>query len=277
VTAPGGAGRRPRLALVLGGGAARGIAHVGVARVLEAEGIRPDLIVGTSAGALAGVFLAAGVSAARAEACAATLRWRRLVRPAVGRLGLASNDRIGQLLERALPVRRFEELATPFACVATDLETFEPVILREGELASAVRASCAVPGLVLPVARDGRLLVDGGVVQNVPVAAARQLGAELVVAVDVNPPARRGRPPSSLFGVAAQTVAALGRGSADGGAGHGPDLLIVPDVAHVGVDELHRARELVRAGAAAARAALPALRALLAGAEPGADTLREAA
>lgn len=253
---------RPRLGLALGGGAARGIAHVGVLKVLEEEGIRPDLIVGTSAGALTGVFLAAGVSPARMRAWAEALRWPLLVRPLVSRAGLMSNDRLGRMLERALPARTFDELHLPFACMATDLETAEPVLLCEGDLLSALRASCAIPGLVVPVERDGRLLIDGGVADNVPTAVTRLFGADIVVAVDVNRSYRPQRRPSNMLSILMHCYFALGR-AAERVSTQRADLLIAPDVADVGLDQLHRAREIIAAGEQAARAALPELRRLL--------------
>jgi NTE family protein len=260
-------GRGKRWALALSGGAARGIAHAGVLKVLEEEGIHPDLIVGTSAGALAGAFLAAGVSAARTAMWAEALHWGGLARPALNRMGLLSNDRLGDLLERALPARTFAELGIPFACMATDLHTGESVILSEGDLNSALRASCAIPGLFVPVEREGRLLIDGGVSANVPTAAPRNLGAELVVAVDVNGAYHREEPPRHMLSIIVHTFFALSRAAelADGAAA---DLLITPDVAAIGYDQLHRAGELIAAGEAATRAALPALRRLLLGIEP---------
>jgi NTE family protein len=258
----GGPSGRPRLGLALGGGAARGIAHVGVFKVLEEAQIRPDVIVGTSAGALAGVFLAAGVSPARMAAWVENLRWSLIARPVVSRLGLTSNDRLGKLLERALPVRTFEELVIPFACIATDLETCEPVLICEGDLVSAIRASCAIPGLVVPVERDGRLLMDGGVVENVPTAVTRLFGVDVVVAVDVNRSYRRPAPPSNMLAIAMQAFFTIGRKAEQAAADHA-DVLIAPDVGDVGVDELSRAAELIDAGERAAREALPTLQALL--------------
>ncbi|HEX7050274.1 MAG TPA: patatin-like phospholipase family protein [Longimicrobiales bacterium] len=259
-----GARPRPRWSLVLGGGAARGLAHVGVMKVLEEEGLRPDAIVGTSAGALAGAFLAAGVSAARTAAWGERLRWPLIARPVVNRMGLTSNERLGALLERALPVRTFDELMIPLACVATDLATAEPVLLCEGDLSSAVRASCAIPGITVPVMRDGRQLIDGGVAANVPTRIARLLGAEIVVAVDVNQAFRPSQAPTNMLAVLAYVFFTIGR-AAERVATDAADLLIAPDVGDIGFDQLHRAKELLAAGEAAAREALPKLRALLKG------------
>lgn len=258
--------RPKRWVLALSGGAARGIAHAGVLKVLEEENLRPDLIVGTSAGSLAGVFLAAGVSAARTIMWAETLRWSSLARPVISKLGLLTNDRLGDLLDRALPVRTFEELSIPFACMATDLETSEPVILRSGELRTAIRASCAIPGLFTPVEIDGRLLIDGGVTANIPVTAARQLGGDLVVAVNVNGPYHRTEPPRHMLSIIVQSFFMLSRASEEA-AGAAADILIAPDVGTIGYEQLHRAPELIAAGEEAMRAALPTLRSRLLGLE----------
>lgn len=262
--------RRPRIGLALGGGAARGFAHLGVVKVLEEAGVRPDVIVGTSAGALAGVFLAAGFSIERIRAWAAGLRWSLIARPVVSRLGLVSNERLARLLERTLPVRTFAELRVPFACVATDVRTFEPVVLREGDLATAIRASCAIPGLVTPVERDGLLLMDGGVASNVPAKVTRDLGADIVIAVDVNGRYRPPGPPTHFVSILIQAFSAVGR-LAEAHDGMQADLLIMPDVADVRLDELHRSAELIRAGEMAARESLDELRRLISGWQPHRD------
>lgn len=259
---PGDRPERPRWALVLGGGAARGIAHVGVLRVLERAGLRPDMIVGTSVGAMVGAFLASGVSADRLAALGETIRWSDMARPVVNRYGLLSNDRLGSLMRRVLPVRTFGELEIPFACTATELASSELVLLCEGELASAVRASCAIPGMVVPVKRDGRRLMDGGVVENLPTRSARLLGAELVIAVNVNRSFERPQPPRHMFSVVMHSFFTLGR-VADQRANTDADLLITPDVGDVGFDQLDRHDELLWAGEQAGRQALAELRRLV--------------
>ncbi len=268
--------RRPRWALALGGGAARGIAHVGVMKVLEREGLTPDLVVGTSAGALAGAFLAAGVSAERTAAWGESLRWPLLARPVVSRRGLMANDRMGDLLRRALPVRTFDELTIPFACMATDLATAEPVLLCEGELASAIRASCAIPGLLVPVERDGLQLVDGGVTANVPTTVARRLGAEVVAAVDVNLSYQRPQPPGNMVEIVVHSFFTVAR-AAERLETAEADVLIAPDIGDIGFEQLHRAPELIAAGEAAARQAVPRLRARLGAADAEVPAVSETA
>jgi NTE family protein len=174
-----------RLALALGSGALHGHAHIGVMRAFEARGVRPDLIVGTSVGAIVGALWAAGLDAAAVERAserfgltdAAQLTWPRRE--------LLRNDGLQDLLREWLPTRTIEAWPIPFAAVATDLDRGERVILDRGDAPSAVAASACMPVLFEPVERDGRRLVDGALVEPVPVRAARALGSVRVVAVDV--------------------------------------------------------------------------------------------
>ncbi|MDQ5838347.1 MAG: patatin-like phospholipase family protein, partial [Acidobacteriota bacterium] len=200
--------RRPRLGLALSGGAARGIAHVGVLKVLAGAGIRVDCVAGTSAGALVGGALAAGMPLEEIEKIGRSLRWRDLGRATLSRLGVQSNARLEEYVRARFPVTRFEDLPTPFAAVATDLHTGAAIVMRDaGDLALAIRASCAVPGWYVPVTdAQGRQLVDGGLVANLPSSVARSLGAEVVVAVDVNyEGAKFMGPPTSVVGVLLQS------------------------------------------------------------------------
>ncbi len=179
---------RKRIGLALAGGVAKGLAHIGVIRALLEIGIPIDCVAGTSSGSVVGALIAAAMAPDRIEALAKATRWRDLVKPVIRRLGLLDGGRLEQLLVKVLGDRRIEDLALPFACVATDIVTGEEVVLRTGPLAPAVRASCSMPGFFTPVEIDGRLLVDGGVVDNVPVGVARSLGADFVIAVDLSGP-----------------------------------------------------------------------------------------
>lgn len=250
---------RPRVGLALSGGAARGLAHIGVLKVFAAENIRLSCVAGTSAGALVGGAYAAGIDLESLEAWGLALRWRDLGRVALSRLGVQSNLRMGELIRARFPVARFEETTIPFAAVATDLHTGLPVVLKDaGDLATAIRASCAIPGWYVPVADDdGRQLVDGGLVANVPAAAARSLGADVVVAVDVNTEgAKFLGPPRSAFGVLLQSVMVVQRAAA-AHQHNSADIVITPRVGHIRWDEMARAAEIIRAGEQAARDALP--------------------
>jgi NTE family protein len=263
-------GRRPRLGLALSGGAARGIAHVGVLKVLAEHGIRVDCVAGTSAGALVGGALASGMPMEEIEKVGRSLRWRDLGRMTLSRLGVQSNAFLEEYVRARFPVSRFEELSVPFAAVATDLRTGARVVMRdEGDLGFAIRASCAVPGWYVPVTdSEGRQLIDGGLVANLPVSVVRSLGAEVVVAVDVNSEgAKFMGPPTSVIGVLVQSMLVVQRVAVE----HQrqlADVVVSPAVGHLRWDELARAAEFIDAGAEAARAALPAIKELL---EPQAE------
>jgi NTE family protein len=256
----------PRVGLALSGGAARGAAHVGVLKVLLAHGVRVDCVAGTSAGALVGGAFAAGFSVEELERFALRMRWRNFGRMTLSRLGVQSNARMEEYIRAEFPVKRFEELRIPFAAVATDLDTGRAVVLRdEGDLAFAIRASCAVPGWYVPVMdARGRQLVDGGLVSIVPVAAARSLGADVVIAVDVNHEgAKFLGAPRSAIGVIIQSMMHVQR-RASAHELRGADVEVLPKVGHIRWDEMARAAELIAAGEAAAREALPQIDALLA-------------
>ena len=258
-------GRRPRLGLALSGGAARGLAHVGVLKVFAEHGIRVDCVAGTSAGAIVGGALASGMSIEEIEKVGRNLRWRDLGRMTLSRLGVQSNAFLEEYVRAHFPVTRFEELPVPFAAVATDLRTGARVVMRdEGDLGFAIRASCAVPGWYVPVTDPaGRQLVDGGLVANLPVSVARSLGAEVVVAVDVNSEgAKFMGPPTSVIGVLLQSMLVVQRVAVE----HQrqlADVVVSPPVGHLRWDELARAAEFIDAGVEAARAALPAVKELL--------------
>jgi NTE family protein len=255
----------PRLGLALSGGAARGVAHVGVLKAFEAEGLRVDCVAGTSAGALVGGAYAAGMSVAELEEVGRGLRWRDLGRVTLSRLGVQSSARMEEYIRARFPRTRFEELKIPFAAVATDLRTGAAVVMRdEGDVALAIRASCALPGWYVPVVdAQGRQLIDGGLVANLPTGAARALGAEVVVAVDVNyEGAKFMGAPTSVIGVLLQSIIVVQR-TAVVHQRQSADVVISPEVGHIRWDEMTRADELIAAGEQAARAALPAIRELL--------------
>jgi NTE family protein len=247
------------------------MAHVGALKVFKEHGIPVDCVAGTSAGALVGGAFAAGMSVAELEEIGARLRWRDLGRMTLSRLGAQSNARLEDYVRARFPVSRFEELLIPFAVVATDLQTGAAVVMRDhGDAAFAIRASCAVPGWYVPVVDEqGRQLVDGGLVANIPTAAARALGAEVVVAVDVNfEGAKFLGPPTSVIGVLLQSILVV-QHTAAAHQRYAADVVISPRVGHIRWDEMTRAAELIAAGEDAARAALPAIKELI---EPQTET-----
>ncbi|HJR09068.1 MAG TPA: patatin-like phospholipase family protein [Pyrinomonadaceae bacterium] len=257
--------KRLRVGLALSGGAARGAAHVGVLKVLVEAGIKIDAVAGTSAGALVGGAFAAGMSVAELEELGREMRWRNFGRMTLSRLGVQSNARMEEYIRERFPVTRFEEMPIPFAAVATDLHTGLPVVMRdEGDVAFAIRASCAVPGWYVPVTdAHGRQLVDGGLVANLPATAARSLGPDVVIAVDVNfEGAKFLGPPQSAIGVLFQSIMVVQR-TVTTHEGRNADIVIRPKVGHIRWDEMTRAAEMIAAGEEAARAALADIRAIL--------------
>src|SRR6202045_2249532 len=199
---------RAGIGLALGGGFARGFAHLGVLQVLEQNHIPISCIAGTSVGSILGAAYASGAPLARIIATCRTLRFRDIARWRVSRLGLASNHRLGDLIERVFDSRQFDELQIPLAVVATDLNTGEPVSLTEGSLIAAIRGSCAFPGLFEPVEIGTRCLADGALVAAVPTRAARELGAAIVVGVSVGMQDGYRGAPKNIFQVVSRAVSA---------------------------------------------------------------------
>ncbi len=256
--------QRPRVGLALSGGMARGFAHIGVLRVLEEHHIPVDYIAGTSAGSIVAAGYAAGMSVDEVAQISRGLRWKDVGRVTLSRLGVQSNARLEEFVRARLPVKRFEELRIPLAVVATDLRTGSAVIMTEGDVAFAVRASCALPGWYVPVTDDhGRQLVDGGLVANIPTAAVRALGADLVIAVDVNSEgAKFIGPPQSIIGVLLQSIMVVQRTAALHQL-HDADVVVMPKTGHIRWDEMQRADDLITIGEQAARPTVERIKHLL--------------
>ncbi|MHB2211355.1 patatin-like phospholipase family protein [Methylobacterium sp. CM6257] len=290
----------PRVGLALGGGSARGWAHIGVIRALEEAGIHPTVVADCSIGAVVGACYAAG-RLDRLEAFARALTRRRvvgLIDPRLPGSGLIAGNRLRQRLVADLGERRIETLPIRFGCVATEYGSGQEVNLTEGPAVEAVRASYAIPGLFPPVAHAGRVLMDGTLVNPVPVALARALGADLVICVNLNgdtggpvvhevpePAPRRSflrmmrgrlagfdRTESEIPvpGIARVVLGAFNitqdRISRARLERDPPDVAIGPDVAGFGLFDFHRAAEGIALGHRAARAALPRIRTVLEGA-----------
>ncbi|HKW56092.1 MAG TPA: patatin-like phospholipase family protein [Candidatus Acidoferrum sp.] len=264
--APGGLPAGVGVGLALGGGFSRGFAHLGVLQVLEQNHIPISCIAGTSVGSILGAAYASGAPLARIIAACRTLRFRDIARWRVSRLGLASNHRLGDLIDRVFESRRFEDLRIPVAIVATDLANGEPVIFKHGDLREAIRASCAFPGLFEPVKIGTRCLADGGLVAQVPTLAARGLGAARVVGVSVGLEDGDRGAPQNIFQVVARAVSAAQKHQQEVWESHA-DLMLRPDVQSLAWDDFDRVDEAIEAGAAAARSALQRIKKLLHAAE----------
>jgi NTE family protein len=276
---------KAKIGYALGGGGARGLAHIGVMKVLEQHGIRPSVIAGTSMGALIGALYASGLRAGDIER-ALRLDVRRLtlltdLRPTAG--GLVQGKRVMETLRSFLGDLTFEDLKIPYACVATDIMNGEEVVLRSGPVVAAVRASISIPGIFTPVNVGGRYLVDGGLVNVVPVSTCRDMGADYVVGVNVMPdpsqaafrteeglegvPEKEGRgsrprrrPKTgapSIVKVLVQSVSIPGYRLAMDNL-RAADLAISAEAGDIGFFQFDREAEAVAAGEKAARRALEA-------------------
>jgi NTE family protein len=252
---------RPKIGIALAGGFARGIAHIGVLRVLREARIPVDMIAGTSVGALIGTCYCAGVSPEAMERLAHHTTFADFGRWTPSWLGLATNLRLEQYVKRLTPVQRFEELVTPLAIAATDINSGLTVYFREGPLGAPLRASCAYPGLFVPVQYDDRTLVDGFLTSLVPVEGVRQMGADVVIAVyleaaSIDKPRTFTDILSRSFTIIQKQIDAEWRKRAD--------VIIEPNVKPFVWDDFSKTGELVRAGEEATLKLLPAIRTAIA-------------
>ncbi len=257
--------RRPRVGLALGGGFARGIAHIGVLKVFEENKIPIDYIAGTSVGALIAAAYACGSPSSEMQKHAAATQFKDFGRWTLSWLGLASNERLEGYLGRFCAVTHFEELKTPLAIAATDLGSGKSVYFTKGEIAPPLRASCAYPGLFLPVEHEGKILVDGFLTAPVPVEALKQMGAEFIIAVYLDP-GTPNEPPKNVADVISRSFTIMQR-TANHHWRERADVVIEPDVKQYLWDNFAKTPELIVAGEVAARAALPKIRAALMPAE----------
>jgi NTE family protein len=260
--------RAPRLGLALGGGAARGFAHVGVIQVLEQSGIRPDLVVGTSAGSLVAALYASGLDGAALERAALSMDEATLtdwMLPLVNR-GLLRGDALARYVRQAVGGRLLQDMSPPLGVLATDLASGQGVLFQRGDAAQAVRASSAVPGVFAPVAIAGREYVDGGLIAPVPVSQARAMGAEVVLAVDISADPQ-GNNASGLLGLLLQTTAIMGQ-SINRFELAGAEVVLRPALSGVGSADFASRQRSIAAGRAAMQAALPRLRSELARLRP---------
>ncbi len=256
---------RKKVGLALSGGGARGFSHVGVLKVLAEHEIPIDFVAGTSAGSIVGAALASGMSIDEIVAMAANVGWTDVGRPSFSAMGLLSNAPLGRYLAKHFPAKRFEDLKIPFAAVACDPMSGDEVVLRDsGDLIYAVRSSCAVPGIfVPPTGRDGRILVDGGATKPLPCDIVREMGADIVIAVDLLACGSTFRSkPRTALGVAIMSALTLVRMASMFQHIHA-DVVIAPEIAHLRPDEIGKRDEFIELGEAAARDSIESIRACL--------------
>ena len=253
---------KPRIGIALGGGFARGLAHIGVLKVLEQENIPIDFIAGTSVGSIIGAAYCSGMDTRELEEVARMVRFKDFARWTISRYGFASNDRMAVFLGKLLKCRTFEELRIPLAVAATDFVSGEGMVFRTGDLVDPVRASCAYPGMFLPVQIGGRQYVDGMLSYPVPAQPLRKMGADRVIAVHLSPSWGNLPGPRHIFDVIGQCFSIAQESMCDGWHPH-TDVKIEPDVRGFSYDCFDRAAELIQVGETAARALLPQIRELV--------------
>ncbi len=252
-----------KIGLALGGGAARGFAHVGVIAVLEEAGLKPQLVVGTSAGSLVAAIYASGKTSAQLQQTAlgmeevAITDW---MLPIFGK-GMFRGEALGRYVNQLVGGRLIENMAIPLGIVATDLNSGQAVLFRRGDTGTAVRASSAVPAVFVPVKISGHEYVDGGLVAPVPVRFARQMGADIVVAVDISSPPE-GNPAGDTLQILLQTFSIMGK-SINQFELKDADVVVRPSLTGLKSADFSARKLAIESGRAAMLAALPALRAKL--------------
>jgi NTE family protein len=253
----------PRIGLALGGGFARGIAHIGVLRALEKNNIPIHAVAGVSSGAMVAAAMASGSSADEIQQVALSMKFRDVARWTVNLLGLAGNDRMITFLGRLLKTNRFEEMRIPLAIIATDLVRGTPVTFHtKGDVVAPIRASCAYPGLFLPMRYQGRMLVDGFVSMEVPAAPLLQLGADRVISVVI--PNQEGTEDyGNMFSVISRCFQLMSARTEHSWRRYS-NVVISPPVADMSWDSFASASRMIELGEQCAMAAMPAIKKWLA-------------
>src|SRR5947209_4942726 len=252
--------KQPKIGVAMGGGFARGLAHIGVLKVLEEENIPIDFIAGTSVGSVIGAAYASGISARELEEVAALVRFKDFSRWTFSRFGLFSNDKMAIFLRKILRCKTFEELRIPLAIAATDIVTGDPAVFTSGDLVDPVRASCAYPGMFQPVRIGNRLLVDGLLAHSVPAMPLRDMGAERVISVHLAAHWLKPGGPRHVFDVIGQCFS-IAQERMCGPWKAASDIVLQPEIGEFAYDDFVRAPDLIRCGEVAARAAMPEIRA----------------
>jgi len=265
---------KPKVALVLSGGAARGFAHVGVIRALEQEKIPIDLIVGTSVGSLIGAIYAHDRNSFELEWTAFTLEKDSIfdygLFTAFTGMGLAKGEKLEEFVRTKIPTTNIEDLKIPYAAVATDLNLGKRVVLNHGSVVKAVHASSAIPAIFEPVQHQGQQLVDGGVTDNIPIDVARELGADIVIAVDISENVENHNI-TNLVDVMLQSVNIMFNENVLSHR-HNADVLITPAVGKVAMLDFTKKKQCMQAGIEATQKAIPEIKEKLAAWRPKAAT-----
>lgn len=252
---------KPKVALALGGGAAKGFAHVGVIRVLEANGIKAEIISGTSAGAVVGAIYASGLDGEALRYRAMRIDESELRDFTLSTTGFLKGEKLAALVNRQVDGKRIEQLSRRFAAVATDLDSGARIVFRSGDTGTAVRASAAIPNVFQPVVIKGRRYVDGGLVSPVPVKAAREMGADVVIAVDISakPVGKAG---SDFLGLLDRSLNIMNQAALAAELKEA-DVVLRPAVLHIGSADFDERASAMAEGEKIARSMLPQIRAAM--------------
>ncbi|AZR72736.1 esterase [Anoxybacter fermentans] len=249
---------RPKIGLALSSGAVRGLAHLGVIEVFEKEGIPIDMIAGTSAGSLVGGLYALGLELKYLKQLALNIRWEHITDITIPRRGLVAGNKLLEFLRFLTQDKTFDQLKIPFTAVATDIERGERVLINSGSVAEAIRASTSIPGIYVPFKKDGRLLVDGAITDRIPIGVVKDMGADVVIAVDVGFNIGYSKL-SNIFEILIQSSDIMLR-EISRERWTDADILIQPAVNHLPAMDLNYAEEIIQAGIDAARNMLPEIK-----------------
>jgi NTE family protein len=249
--------RQPIIALALGGGGAKGFAHVGVIKVLESHGIHPQIITGTSAGSFVGSLYASGMTSYQLQETATALKESDIRDITLSSQGFIIGQKLQDYVNRQVRNKLIEQFPIRFAAVATQLETGQKTIFTRGNVGQAVRASCSIPNIFIPALIAGKRYVDGGLVSPIPVIAARQMGADIVIAVDISARPKAGQS-NSVFGVFDQTLNIMGQQGIDKELSQA-NVVITPNVGSVGILDLNSRQQSILEGERAAQVQLAAI------------------
>lgn len=257
-------GARKKVGLALSGGAARGFAHLGVLKVLSAHDIPIDFVAGTSAGSFAGAAFAAGMTVEEIIAMSRDVSWARISGLSGSPRALLSNAKMAKLIKKKFPVHTIEEMKIPFAAVACDLDTGKEYVFKDrGDLSTAVRASCAIPGVYTPIRHETHFLVDGGIVTPMPSETVKSMGADVVIAVDVLASGSSYfTRPNTLLGVMLQSALTVIKAASEAQHYHA-DVVIIPQIAHMRPDQLGRLDEFIELGEKAALEKIDEIKSLI--------------
>lgn len=248
--------RKLKIGLALGGGAAKGFAHIGVIKVLESAGIKPDIVTGTSAGAVVGAIYASGVSPYELQLRALKLDESTLTDYTVSTSGFIKGEKLGAFVNQQVGGKKLEQLKIPFGAVATEFATGKRVVFKSGDTGTAVRASASIPNVFQPVSIGGKRYVDGGLVSPVPVIAAREMGADFIIAVDISARPSGGKGTGGFFSILDQSLNIMNLSALQSELKQA-DIIMRPQVGHIGAAGFDERNVAILEGEKVARQALP--------------------